>query len=52
MSAFGEQIARDMQEVCLNGDEFAETHDLNGTKCRCVVHKKSRTIISTASLVV
>ncbi len=37
MSAFGEQIARDMQEVFLNGDEFAETHDLNGTKCRCIV---------------
>ena len=37
MSAFKDIVADDMDDVFLNGDEFAEEHNLNGTDCLCIV---------------
>ena len=41
MSAFKEQIAKDVQDIFLNGDEFAEEHtissDLGEVTCSCVL---------------
>lgn len=35
--SFREQVASDNEFVFMNGDEFAEEHDLNGTTCKAVV---------------
>lgn len=37
MSTFKEQLAVDITNTFLNGDEFAEEHELNGVTCTCVV---------------
>ena len=37
MSAFKDIIAADIDDVFLDTEEFAEEHDLNGTRCLCVV---------------
>lgn len=41
MSTFKEQVAKDIQDVFLNGDEFAEEHtiscDLGDVTCPCVL---------------
>ena len=34
---FKEMVAADISAVFLNPTEFAEEHDLNGTRCLCVV---------------
>ena len=39
MSAFKDTIAKDIKSVFINIDEFADEHDLNGKKVRCVVDK-------------
>ncbi len=37
MMTFKEQIELDNQAVFLNLQEFADTHDLNGIECSCVL---------------
>ena len=37
MSDFKDMIAEDMESVFLNLDEFAETHNLNGQDCICIL---------------
>lgn len=37
MKTFKEQIAADNAAIFINGMEFADTHDLNGTECKAVV---------------
>ena len=39
MSAFKDAVAKDIKSVFINIDEFADEHDLNGKKVRCVVDK-------------
>ena len=39
MSAFKDTIAKDIKAVFINVDEFADEHELNGKKVRCVVDK-------------
>lgn len=39
MSAFKDTIAKDIKAVFINVDEFADEHDLNGKKVRCLVDK-------------
>lgn len=37
MSAFKDAIAADKKAVFINGDEFADTHNINGVDVVCVV---------------
>lgn len=37
MSAFKDMVAADCGNVFINPDEFAETHNLNGKPCVCIV---------------
>ena len=37
MSDFKEMVAKDLTDVFINADEFADEHDLNGTVCQAVV---------------
>ena len=37
MSAFKDMIAADLDDVFFDAEEFTEEHDLNGTRCFCVV---------------
>lgn len=37
MSGFKNMVARDIENVFLNLDEFAEEHNLNGTTCKCIL---------------
>lgn len=37
MADFKSILADDISDVFLDGEEFAETHNLNGTACNCVV---------------
>lgn len=37
MSAFKEQVESDISLVFLNCTEFAETHNLNGVECECII---------------
>ena len=37
MSRFKDAVAADVKSVFLNLDEFADMHDINGVKIRCVV---------------
>lgn len=37
MSAFKDMIAADLDDIFFDAAEFAEEHDLNGTRCFCVV---------------
>ena len=39
--SFKEQVASDNSNVFLNMAEFAETHDLNGTECDCILQDES-----------
>lgn len=39
MSAFKDAVAKDIKAVFINLDEFADEHDLDGKKVRCVVDK-------------
>lgn len=41
MSAFKEQVADDLVNIFFNADEFAEEHELNGTRCLCIVEGES-----------
>ena len=41
MSGFKDMVAGDIENVFLNLDEFAEEHDLNGTKCKCILQDES-----------
>lgn len=41
MSDFKDMIAADIDDVFLNLDEFAETHNLNGVECSCVVQSST-----------
>ena len=41
MSGFKEMVAADNSKVFLNLDEFAETHNLNGTECTCILQDVS-----------
>lgn len=36
MSAFKEQVAKDL-DVFINADEFADLHNINGVKVKCIV---------------
>jgi hypothetical protein len=45
MNSFEELFVRDVAEVFLNPDEFAETHDVNGAKILCVI---SSDVVSAA----
>ena len=37
MSAFKDQVDSDVSLVFLNCEEFAETHNLNGVECVCII---------------
>lgn len=37
MSAFKDQVDSDISLVFLNCEEFAETHNLNGLECECII---------------
>lgn len=37
MSAFKDAVAKDVTDVFLNIDEFADVHDLNGDRVKCVI---------------
>lgn len=37
MTSFKEQAAADITSIFINTDEFADSHDLNGTTCNCIV---------------
>ena len=37
MSAFKDQIDRDVGMVFFNCEEFAENHNLNGVECACII---------------
>lgn len=37
MSTFKDQVAEDNITVFLNGEEFADTHNLNGTECIAIL---------------
>lgn len=39
MSAFKDAIAREVDSVFLNADEFADVHDINGTRVKCIIDK-------------
>ena len=41
MSGFKDMVAGDIEKVFLNPDEFAEEHNLNGTKCKCILQDVS-----------
>ena len=41
MIGFKEMVAADNSNVFLNMNEFAEEHDLNGTKCICILQDVS-----------
>ena len=41
MSGFKDMVAADRDAVFLNLEEFAETHNLNGTKCNCILQDES-----------
>lgn len=41
MSGFKNLVARDIENVFLNIDEFAEEHNLNGTTCKCILQDVS-----------
>lgn len=37
MSEFKEQVAEDINSVFMNIEEFADTHNLNGVECECII---------------
>lgn len=39
MKTFKDYIQRDNAEVFLNANEFADTHNLNGTQCTAIVQR-------------
>lgn len=41
MSTFKDLVAADNRNVFLNMDEFGEEHDLNGTKCQCILQNSA-----------
>lgn len=41
MSGFKNMVARDIEDVFLNIDEFAAEHNLNGTTCKCILQDVS-----------
>lgn len=41
MSGFKDMVAADRDAVFLNLEELAETHNLNGTKCNCILQDES-----------
>lgn len=41
MISFKEQIAADNAAIFINGDEFAELHNLNGVECMAIVQNVS-----------
>ena len=41
MSGFKDMVAADRDAVFLNLEEFAETHNLNGTNCNCILQDES-----------
>ncbi len=41
MSAFKEQVSKDIHDVFLNLDEFADTQNLNGYCVPCMIEKAS-----------
>ena len=46
---FKDMVAADIDQVILNEEEFADWHDLNGTKCLCVVSDDATRKRSTLS---
>ena len=40
MSTFKDMVAEDL-DIFINADEFAETHQLNDTKCLCIIQSPS-----------
>lgn len=39
MSAFKDQVKKDVKGVFINFEEFAELHDLNGKQVLCIIDK-------------
>lgn len=48
MSWFKDLVAADVNSVFLNLDEFAEEHDINGVRVRCLIDKNINSAPSIA----
>ena len=48
MTSFREMLQDDVDSVFLNEEEFAEIHEINGKKIKCVIDKDIRAALGNS----